>query len=191
MKRKIALPGEKLCVIEEFAPGENTFVSKDGEVLSATIGFPSYDLKRHLVSVEPLKKVSKPKVGDLVLCEVKEVQEKIVICDIIALDEAELKYRWSGILALTPKRRGGSVEFSIGDLLLAKVVSETYGIYVLSIDDRGLGSVLSFCDSCGRSLTLRGKGLICPNCRITYRRKVVSFYGNRSIILKKFGYQLS
>ncbi|MCS7142874.1 MAG: exosome complex RNA-binding protein Csl4 [Aigarchaeota archaeon] len=192
MKRDLAFPGKRLCVIEEFLPGRYAFISQGGEVVSSVIGYPVYDTKQHVVSVSSMRPSLKPVVGDVVLCEVREVQDRVVLCDIIAKEGGEVKYRWNGAIVTTPRSGKASLPaFTIGDLVVAVVKSESFGMYELTIDEKGLGVVLAFCDYCGRNLIYRRGSLVCNKCRVAFRRKTVSYYGNREAILSRFGLQLS
>jgi exosome complex component CSL4 len=69
-----------------------------------------------------------------------------------------------------------------GDILRAKVVSETNRIYHLSTSvDRNLGVTFAFCSNCGETLQWRRSRMRCPICGRIENRKVASDYGKGEI----------
>lgn len=164
---------------EEFLPGFNVKLHKDGVIASLKSGFVKYDKKRRVVNVQPLKPVDEVKVGDKVLVEVKEVQDKIAIVDVIAVNGKPLKHPRAAVILPTPEMRDDMGEYvGIGDLVLALVITVFAGVIGLSIWRPGLGAVLSLCDRCGGMLRKRGRDLICTRCGNKEKRKIVPFYGN-------------
>ncbi len=181
--RALVLPGDKLCIIEEFIPKHGAKALQTGDVVATVIGQPEYFHKKHEVSVKPLKDVEKLRVGDIVLCEVRDAQEKLAGCSIIAKNGKRLKNEWSGAILQTP------TPLTIGDIVVAKIIDEVAGTYTLTINERGLGIVMAFCDKCGYQLRQGRSGLICSRCRKTYRKKIVPYYGNINKIAEMFGLQ--
>jgi len=179
------LPGDRLCIIEEFVPKNGARALSTGDVISTTIGHPEYNHKRHEVAVRPVKEIEKLRVGDIVLCVVQDAQEKLAGCSIIARNGKRLKNEWSGVILHAPPT------LTIGDLVVAKIIEEVAGIYTLTINERGLGIALAFCDKCGSQLVRGRTGLYCTRCRKTYRKKVVPYYGNINKIADIFGLQLT
>jgi len=187
-KKGLVLPGDKLCVIEEYTPRWGAKALKDGTVVALVAGYPIYDRRKHEVSVTPLKRIDKLNKGDLVLCEVRDVQDKVIGCDVIAKHGAPLKQRWSGVIIY----QDAKLSPSIGDLLIARVENELAGMYNLTINERGLGCVAAFCDKCGSIMHLSSGGsLSCPHCRTTYRRRTVSYYGNINKVVEMFGFKIN
>lgn len=186
--KRIVLPGDRLCVIEEYLPRGGARELRDGRVVALVAGYPNYEHRRHEVSVTPLRSLDKLSKGDLVLCEVRDVQEKVIGCDVIAKQGAPLKQRWSGVVIYQDSRQSPT----IGDLLIARVEDEVAGMYNLTISERGLGCVVAFCDKCGSLLRLTGSGsLACPRCRATFRRRTVSYYGSINKIVEMFGFKIN
>jgi exosome complex component CSL4 len=182
-RKNLVLPGDRLCIIEEFIPKKGAKALPTGDVVSTTIGRPEYDHKRHEVTVTPIKEVEKLNVGDIVLCEVQDAQEKLAGCSIIARNGRRLKNVWSGVIIRAPST------LTVGDLVIAKIIDELAGIYTLTINERGLGIALAFCDKCGSQLIRGRTGLYCTRCRKIYRKKVVPYYGNINKIADIFGLQ--
>gem|GEM_PF-419472 len=185
---RLVLPGDKLCVLEEFVPRTGAKALKSGDVVANITGIAEYNIKEHVVSVKALNQPVKIKAGDLVLCQVRDIQEKLIICDIIAAARHPVKTYWTAAILY----RGGKPIFTIGDLLVARVRDEYAGIYTLTLKGAGLGAFQAFCDKCGSSLRLSGKALICPGCNRKYsNRPLVPYYGKVNTLLKTFGGLLS
>jgi exosome complex component CSL4 len=185
---RLVLPGDKLCVVEEFMPGEGAEVLKDGAVVATVAGVAEYDLKRHSVSVKAAKPSVKIRTGDLVLCQVREVQDKLVICDILAAAGHPVKTHWT---AAALQRRETPL-FTVGDIIVARIREDYSGIYSLTVRGRGLGVFQAFCDICGAPLTLSGRALFCTRCKRKYtNRPIVPYYGKVNTLLKMFGGLLS
>ncbi len=185
---RLVLPGDRLCVVEEFTPSDGAEALKDGSVVATVTGVAEYDLKRHSVSVKAVKPSVKIKSGDLVLCQVREVQDKLVICDILAAAGHPVKTHWT---AAALHRRETPI-FTVGDIIVARIRDDYSGIYSLTVRGRGLGVFQAFCDICGAPLTVSGRALFCVRCKRKYtNRPVVPYYGKVNTILKMFGGLLS
>jgi exosome complex component CSL4 len=185
---RLVLPGEKLCVIEEFIPHKGAAATPKGEVVSTIAGIAEYDLKAHEVEVTPLKTPVKISQGDLVLCQVRSVQERLIVCDIVAVAGRDIKKNWSAAILY----EGENPFFTVGDLVVAKVKEEVYGSYTLTVRGRGLGAFQAFCDICGDPLSLRGRDLFCSRCKRKYAgRPLVPYYGKVNTLLNTFRSLLS
>lgn len=176
---ELVAPGEPICVIEEYMPGENTRLHEDGVVASLIHGRVRYDPSKRVVNVKPIKTVEDIKVGDTVLAEVKEVQDKITIVDILAVNGKALKHPRTAFILPKPRMRETMDEYvGIGDLVVASVINVFAGVIGLSIWRPGLGTVFSICDRCGGLLKRVKPGLICTKCGHREKRKIVPYYGN-------------
>ena len=66
MSDNITFPGDKIASIEEYEAGQNTF--DDGDMVrSSVIGTTNIDKKDRIVTVSNPKRLSVPKVGDIVI----------------------------------------------------------------------------------------------------------------------------
>lgn len=185
---RVVLPGDKLCVVEEFMPDSGARALDDGSVVATVAGIAEYNIKSHAVSVKPVKPSVKIKTGDLVLCQVKDVQDKLILCDILAAAGHPVKTHWTAAAL----HRRGPPAFTVGDILVARIRDEYYGIYTLSVKGRGLGVFQAFCDICGASLRLSGRALFCVRCKRKYsNRPLVPYYGKVNTLLRTFGGLLS
>ncbi len=173
------VPGEPLCIQEEFSPGENAALDSRGRVIAKVLGTVSYDKSKRIVDVRPLKTPQLIKVGDQVLAQVRSIQDKIVVVTILSVGDRALKHPKAAIIV---PGRGMKEEMKdvvgVGDLVVAQVITQFMGIIGLSIWKPNLGVVLGICDKCLNALTRTRAGLICPKCGEKHKRKIVPFYGN-------------
>ncbi|MEN2974834.1 MAG: exosome complex RNA-binding protein Csl4 [Candidatus Caldarchaeales archaeon] len=180
-------PGQPICVAEEFSPGENTKILKDSLIISVKAGFVNYDKNNRIVNIKPVKTVEELVIRDRVLVEVREVQEKIAIVEIMAANNKPLKHKRTAIILPNPKMKNEIGEYvGVGDLVLAEVVTLLAGVIGLSIWKDGLGAVLSICRKCGGLLVKEDKILVCERCKNKEKRKIVPQYGN----LTRLGYMV-
>ncbi|MCS7126665.1 MAG: exosome complex RNA-binding protein Csl4 [Aigarchaeota archaeon] len=177
--RSFVAPGQPICVEEEFLPGENVRKLKENLIISTKAGVVEYDKSKRIVNVLPVKIVEEISLRDKVLIEVKEVQEKIAIVEIIAVNNKPLKHRRTAVILPNPKMKQEMGEYiGVGDLVIAEVVTLFSGVIGLSIWKNDLGAVLSICSKCGRVLRKMDKILICIKCENREKRKIVPYYGN-------------
>ena len=178
---QFVLPGERLGVIEEFTPNSGTYV-KDGIIHSGVVGRVLVDLSNKRVSVHPLVLgATVPKVGNIVLGQVSNVQTDNAGVRIFKIDDKALSGFFSGVVHVSDVQLS-YVEsmFSVckpGDVIRAKVISEKNQVSHLSTKDKSLGVVYAFCSQCGFALELKRQTMYCPRCGNTEKRKIALDYG--------------
>ncbi|MGB9674849.1 MAG: exosome complex RNA-binding protein Csl4, partial [Nanopusillaceae archaeon] len=171
--------------IEEFV-GENGTYINDYEVISNNLGLLNIDYKLKIVRVEPLNKVKIIEKNSYVLCEVKEVQDSLIIVDILSVNKKPLKHPMTGIILPLKIKKEKKPLLSIGDIVIAKVIDTSYGTISLSIKDKDCGALLCFCEFCASPLKLN-KNLYCKKCKIRQDRKIMKkYYNNFKQILEWF-----
>lgn len=166
-------PGQPLCVAEEYSPGLNSKMVRDSIIISTRAGFVNYDRDKRVVNIKPVKPVKDMNLGDRVLAQVKDVQEKIAIVEILAVNMKPLKHKRTAVILPNIKTRQKVNEcIEVGDLVIAEVVTLFSGVIGLSIWKDGLGSALSICSKCGRALRKKDRALVCPKCGNREKRKI-------------------
>jgi exosome complex component CSL4 len=178
---QLAVPGDRLGVIEEFIPDAGTYV-KDGVIYSKVIGRVLIDLVHRRVSVHQLVGPSKvPALGSTVLAQVSNAQSDTAGARIFEIGEEEINGVFTGILHVSDvalKYVDSMYDVcKAGDIIRAKVVSEKNRTYHLSTKDRNLGVVYAFCSNCGTLLEPKRQGMHCPKCGRIEKRKTASDYG--------------
>lgn len=176
------VPGDEVCVVEEFLPGDGTY-EVGGKVRSAVIGYPIANLDLRVVEVKRVNnKIHLPVVSAVVYGFVISVKEDYCLIKIFS-DSKCVKYStpFTGILHVTQvheKYVKSMYELvKPGDVLKARVVSGNPP-YHLSIKDRQLGVVVAYCSVCGTELIKEGNTLTCLNCGNTESRKLSPEYGS-------------
>lgn len=177
------LPGDILGVSEEFIPGYGVYEEK-GKVYSSITGIANLDFERKRAFVEPLTDIPPiPKLGDIVICEVTGIKEKMAMVEIIALKKNPRR-----ALAVSPMARiyisqtsrkyvtDISHEFKEGDLVRAKVVNVKKTPIELSTVGENFGVIRAYCSKCKTPLEKKNNKLECPRCGNVELRKTASDY---------------
>jgi exosome complex component CSL4 len=186
---QLAVPGDRLGVIEEFVPDAGTYV-KDGVIYSKVIGRVLIDLVHRRVSVHQLIGPSKvPTVDSTVLAQVSNAQSDTAGARIFEIGDEEINGVFTGILHVSDVAfRYVDSMYDVckaGDVIRAKVVSEKNRTYHLSTKDKNLGVVYAFCSNCGTLLEPRRQGMHCSKCGRIEKRKIASDYGKGLIPHRK------
>jgi exosome complex RNA-binding protein Csl4 len=159
LQKRGVLVGERLGVVEEFLPSGAVYVSDDGTLRSLAIGTALFDVRRHVVEVEPRKPPVRVKVGDAALALVTRITAYAAVVNIFALNGKTLRYP---ITAQIPLRRDRHTLVE-GDIVLARVTSTQNGIF-LSIDEQGFGVIIGRCSGCGSPVAGGKKYYTCKKC---------------------------
>jgi exosome complex component CSL4 len=186
---QLALPGERLGVIEEFTPDAGTFV-KDGVIYSKVVGRVMIDLAHKRVTVHQLTHGTKvPITGSIVVGQVVSAQSETAQMRIFEIGAEEVTSGFMGILHISDAHvRYVDSMFDVckpGDIIRANVISEKNRTYHLSTKDRNLGVIYAFCSNCGTLLEQRRQGMHCPKCGRLERRKTAADYGKGLIERRK------
>ncbi len=179
----VAIPGEELCVIEEFLPGAYTYSDEQGHVRATVTGTVKRDLKTHDIHVRPLKEKFLPSQGDIVIGKViAMLNEKVAVVKICAIQRENgkievLKHTYTGLLHVIQAVDQPSPNMSIkdvvgiGDVVRAKVISVKGPPFLLSMRGQNLGVIYAICPYCRVELRKRGRNLQCPSCGQVFKRK--------------------
>ncbi|HDI02438.1 MAG TPA: S1 RNA-binding domain-containing protein [Ignisphaera sp.] len=176
---KIAMPGDYLCVEEEFMPANGVYVD-EGKVRASVIGIPAYDYISRRVSIKPFKGLKIPRSGDIVIGVAASVKEDVVIVKVLGFDIYNtFKNPFSGLLHISQvsETRIQSIYDAIkmGDLIKAKVLNN-YIPLLLTTKEPKLGVILAYCSKCGSVLIKNGDKLVCPKCNNIETRKISMDY---------------
>jgi exosome complex component CSL4 len=178
---QLVLPGDRLGVIEEFVPDNGTFV-EDGVIYSKVVGRALHDLATRHVSVYPLvHEVMVPKVGNIVVGQVSNVQSENANVRIFQIGEKQLSGVFVGVLHISDVHlRYVESMFEIckaGDIIRAKIISDKNQVYHLFTKDKDFGVIYAFCSNCGTALESKRQGMHCPKCGRIETRKTTFDYG--------------
>jgi len=177
----LVLPGEKLGVIEEFIPGDGTYV-EDGNIYSSITGQLSINTARREVHILPrAHQPLIPREGDIVTGEVTNVQEKTLTLRILQIGDAQLSTFFTGVMHISDVSHGyvKTMEdaFKAGDIVRARVISTKNREVHLSTQNGKLGVIQAFCVHCGNPLIPQRNRLRCVRCNKIHDRKMTVDYG--------------
>ncbi len=189
---EVVLPGDEICSVEEFLPGDGTY-EKEGIVYAEVLGRVVRDTRERKVSVVPPKKPAKFNVpGSYVYGVVTQVMDQVAILHLYP-------YYTRRFLILPPypygsihvsKVKKGYVEtmrkeFRPGDWVRAKVleIQKKYFIRLTTVGSE-LGLIRAYCPRCRTPMVRQGSRLRCPRCKYSEERKLASDYGNPKLPLQ-------
>lgn len=175
------VPGEELCVAEEFMPGPGTYES-GGTIYSDLTGDRVVDLNSRTVRVVAKAKTPiMPTDGSTVIGQVTNAHDKSAIVSIFKVDSEILGRPFTGILHISsasPRyERNMEDVCKTGDMIKAKVFNDKNRIPELTTAGRGLGVIRAYCSRCGNLLVLVNRRLQCRECGNTEHRRLVDDYG--------------
>jgi exosome complex component CSL4 len=181
---QFVVPGERIGVIEEFIPNFGTYV-ENGVIYSRNVGYVLIDSATRKVSVYPAARgLSFPKIGSIVIGHVVNIQGLTAFMRIIKIGKKSLSGFLTGALHVSDIDIKYTKEIlnaiKVGDLVRAKVISDTNRILHLSTKGENLGVILALCSKCGGTLLLKNKKskkLYCGECGNSETRKIASDYG--------------
>ncbi len=177
---QFVVPGESLGVIEEFTPGQGTFVEQ-GKIYAQVSGRMLLDLQNKTVSIYSLVEGAKvPKTGSTVTGQVSSLQSKAATIRIFRIGKDHLSGVFSGLLYISDVSPSyiDSINDACktGDIIRAKVISEKNRVFHLSTKENNLGVLYAFCSQCGNMLQPKKHRMQCPNCgRIEKRRTAIDY----------------
>jgi len=183
-ENEIVIPGEELCVIEEFLPGAYTYSDERGNVRATVTGLVKRDLKTHDIHVQPLRGRSLPSQGDIIIGKVVAMlNEKVAVVKICAVQRENgklevLKHSYTGLLHVVQASDQPTPNMSIrdvvgiGDIVRARVISIKGPPFLLSLKGQNLGVIYALCPFCRVELRKRGRSLQCPSCGQIFKRKI-------------------
>jgi len=178
-------PGEPLCTIEEYLPGEGVYVD-GGVIRAARFGQVEIDAVTRRISVRGLTgKPRMPKRNSPVYgVAVGAPREELMLIKIFA-DERMVSYNgtFTGILHVSQVANGPSQSRSIydyvkpGDIVRVTVLSNTPA-YIVSMKKPQDGVIMAFCSVCGAPLyRVPGSNkLVCLRCGNEEQRKISPYY---------------
>ena len=180
--KDVVVPGEEIGIIEEFLPGEGTYVDGNS-VRSMILGTAVLDINERKARVYPLIKRGPLAIekSDVVLGEVAGMRKDVAIVLIKKVEGKNLvlKETLHGMLHIS-QVSDKFVEFlsdvvKVTDILRAKVINSRPP-YQLSIKERDLGVIVAFCSNCQTPMTIKNRKLYCPRCKVQEKRKLSTKY---------------
>ncbi len=176
------IPGDKLAVIEEFEPGEGTYVI-DGAIRAHTVGEIHKDMEHRRIAVIRKKSTGVPRSGDTILGQVEGMQAGLANIRIHRINNQITQRGFVGLILLRQERskpmKGAKnrVRCKVGDLVRVKVASNLGMNIILSIEDPSCGVIYSVCSLCGGRMNRINERLKCTECGNIEQSKLAPDYG--------------
>ncbi len=177
-------PGDPLCTIEEFIPGEGVYVDDEGIVRAARIGVVELDMVSRRIRVRPFtSKPRLPRRGGVVYAYILGIPRDDLALVKIFADERMVPYTGTFSAVLHISQASDTIVKDMyevvrpGDIVRATVLSDG-APYVLSTKKPQDGVILAYCSVCGAPLYREpGKPVLtCLRCGHVEKRKISPHY---------------
>lgn len=177
--KRVAVPGERLGVEEEYVPGAGIYV-ENGELYSNAYGAVDVDTQGKRIGVKSSKTVPVPEVGDLVEAVVEGMKEDSARVRIVVIrGKRPLTGEFEGVLHVSQIAKSYVESIfdavNLNDRILAKVVTSWPPFQLTTADDE-LGVIHATCTRCGEELVQRKGGLFCKRDKIFESKKIARSY---------------
>ncbi|KAG8435423.1 hypothetical protein GDO86_013385 [Hymenochirus boettgeri] len=180
---RCCVPGERLCSLEECAPGNGTYC-KHGYIFASLSG---YVLKKSDNGLMPIISVVRetdshllPDVGSVVTCKVMSINSRFAKVQIMYIGSTPLRNTFRGTIRKEDIRatEKDKVEvyksFRPGDIVMAKVISlgDIQSNYLLSTAENELGVIVAHSEAGATMVPISWCEMQCPKTHIKEQRKV-------------------
>lgn len=166
-KSRVALPGDKLATIEEFAPGEGSAISGES-VISTVVGYANQDMANRVINVEQGKRTIEnlPRPGDYVVGTVQSAQPSMAQVLIEGVNDQPSNKEFTAMLSMRDeRRRRNSSPIKAGDVVRARVLSLKNAIIHLTVDAPNCGVLYTVCSICGNDVVAISRDRVkCREC---------------------------
>ncbi|HOT07099.1 MAG: Exosome complex component Csl4 [Methanosaeta sp. PtaB.Bin039] len=177
----MVLPGDRVGSVEEYVPGQETYV-RSGFIYASTTGTVEVDPETRSARVVPISNAP-PRLeqGDIVVGEVVDMKESLVILSLAfkkgyeyrPLPDEEATIHISNVKNSYVKDLRQM--FSLRDIIKARIVDDRQMRLTTGEDD--LGVIKAYCSRCMTGLQRKESRLECPSCKHSETRKLSASYG--------------
>jgi len=182
MESKMVLPGDEVAVAEEFEAGEGTY-ERNGLIFAAMPGVLQLDPTNRVARVRAFNPPAEMKVGDIVYGVVDDIRGMMATATVNAIHgrSRQISGEAEGTIHISNVSEEYTEDirdmFHLGDIIRAKVIQVKPSLQLTTAEGY-LGVVRALCSQCRGPLELRERGLECPRCERSERRKLAKDYGN-------------
>ena len=171
MVEELTLPGEKVAMIEEYLPGENTF--EDGETIrSSSIGIKELNRSEQQVSIQNKKSVGIPKIGDIIIGTVEATLGSMIAVSIGYINSTKIESNIECICVTRHLRKKNAA--LVKDVVRLKILSRVNGTIHATIDEHDLGVLFTKCRKCFGAVVKIRDAVKCSECGWIDDRKLSS-----------------
>ncbi|XP_018428295.1 PREDICTED: exosome complex component CSL4 isoform X1 [Nanorana parkeri] len=177
------VPGERLCSLEDCAPGHGTYC-KHGYIFASLAGyvFKTSDngLMPVLSVVRDADSLLLPDVGAIVTCKVMSINPRFAKVQIMYVGSRALKNTFKGTIRREDIRATEKDKVEVykcvrpGDIVIGKVISlgDSQSSYLLSTAENELGVVVAHSEAGATMVPISWCEMQCPKTHIKEPRKV-------------------
>ena len=173
------IPGEKIALIEEYLPGENTFEDDDA-IRATTIGSVNLDSNEKIASINKQTKITVPKVGDIII-GVVEANLPSMIAIMIKYVNGKKVVANLECICVTRHIRKKNIALA-QDVVKAEIISHINGTIHASIDSQELGVLFTKCRKCYGTVVKMRDAVKCKDCTWIDDRKLSSDFGKSDFL---------
>lgn len=181
---KLVFPGMVLCTEEEFAPGANTQLDAEGNVVSTAVGMRVFDSKHRTVGVEKRTRNIQPvQPGSIVIGRIVLVKDNAAVVEPLTAQKNDAQMVMPSVTTAVPVSRmdqsfvaSAKQKFKVGDIMVGVVEKAVPWGTDLNTASPQFGVLKAFCSRCRSVLQLAGRQLKCTRCGNLEFRKVSSSY---------------
>ena len=182
MDEKQKIPGEKIALIEEYLPGENTFEDEDS-IRATAIGEIRLDSTERLASIERRKQITVPKVGDIII-GVVEANLPSMIAIMIKFVNGKKANSDLECICVTRHLRKKNVALA-KDVVKVEIISHINGTIHSTIDSPELGVLFTKCRKCYGTVVKMRDAVKCKDCGWIDDRKLSLDFGKSEFMNQK------
>jgi len=173
------IPGEKIALIEEYLPGENTYEEND-TIRATAIGNVKMDKSERLASINRQKQISVPKVGDVII-GVVEANLPSMIAIMIKFVNGKKANSDLECICVTRHIRKKNVALA-KDIVKVEIISHINGTIHASIDSQELGVLFTKCRKCFGTVVKMRDAVKCKDCGWIDDRKLALDFGKSDFL---------
>jgi exosome complex component CSL4 len=173
------IPGEKIALIEEYLPGENTYEEND-TIRATAIGNVKMDKSERLASINRQKQISVPKVGDVII-GVVEANLPSMIAIMIKFVNGKKANSDLECICVTRHIRKKNVALA-KDVVKVEIISHINGTIHASIDSQELGVLFTKCRKCFGTVVKMRDAVKCKDCGWIDDRKLALDFGKSDFL---------
>ena len=179
MEENQKIPGEKIALIEEYLPGDNTY--EDNDVIRATsIGDIHLDSTDRLASINNHKQITVPKVGDVII-GVVEANLPSMIAIMIKFVNGKKVNSDLECVCVTRHIRKKNIALA-KDVVKVEIISHINGTIHASIDGTELGVLFTKCRKCFGVVVKMRDAVKCKDCGWIDDRKLSLDFGKSDFL---------
>jgi|TARA_B110000263_G_scaffold151403_1_gene131430 exosome complex component CSL4 len=171
MTEELKLPGDKIAMIEEYLPGDNTF--EDGHsIRSTSVGTIELNKSEQLVSIQKKKSISIPNIGDIIIGTVEASLGSMIAVSIEYVNNIRSTSNVECICSIRHLRKKNTA--LVKDIVKLKILSHVNGTIHAGIDEHDLGVLFTKCRKCFGAVVKVRDAVKCSECGWIDDRKLSS-----------------